>query len=82
MEWHGLGDVEPFQDAKDKGLAQASRSRLYIFYFSKIYNHHYFQVKPSFVYYIHSTPHDYSRVRYELCVLYELELNFFESTLC
>ena len=33
MEWHGLKDVEPLQDAKDKGLAQASRSRLYIFYF-------------------------------------------------
>ena len=32
MEWHGLKDVEPLQDAKDKGLAQASRSRLYIFY--------------------------------------------------
>jgi len=34
MEWHGLEDVEPLQDAKDKELAQASRSRLYIFYFS------------------------------------------------
>ena len=34
MEWHGLKDVEPLQNAKDKGLAQASRSRLYIFYFS------------------------------------------------
>ena len=45
-------------------------------YFNKIYNHHYCQVKPSFVYYLHSTPHDYSRVRYELCVLYELELDF------
>ena len=33
MEWHGLKDVEPLQDAKDKGLAQASRSRLYIFLF-------------------------------------------------
>ena len=44
--------------------------------FNKIYNHHYCQVKPSFVYYLHSTPHDYSRVRYELCVLYELELDF------
>jgi len=45
-------------------------------YFNKIYNHHYCQVKPSFVYYLHSTPHDYWRVRYELCVLYELELDF------
>ena len=31
MEWHGLRDVEPLQDAKDKGLAQAPSSRLYIF---------------------------------------------------
>ena len=45
-------------------------------YFNKIYNHHYCQVKPPFVYYLHSTPHDYSRVRYQLCVLYELELDF------
>ena len=30
MEWHGLEDVEPLQDAKDKGLAQAQRTRLYI----------------------------------------------------
>ena len=44
--------------------------------FNKIYNHHYCQVKPSFVYYLHSIPHDYSRVTYELCVLYELELEF------
>ena len=39
MEWHGLEDVEPLQDAKDKGLAQASRSRLYIFYFSDPRSH-------------------------------------------
>ena len=26
--------------------------------FNKIYNHRYCQVKPSFVYYLHSTPHD------------------------
>ena len=45
-------------------------------YFNKIYNHHYCQVKPSYVYDVHSTPHDYCRVRYELCVLYELELYF------
>ena len=26
MEWHGQEDVEPLQDAKDKGLAQAQSS--------------------------------------------------------
>ena len=30
MMWHELKDVEPLQDAKDKGLAQAQSSRLYI----------------------------------------------------
>ena len=30
MEWHGLEDVEPLQDAKDKGLAQDPSTRLYI----------------------------------------------------
>ena len=30
MEWHGLEDVEPLQDAKDKGLAQAQDSSFYI----------------------------------------------------
>ena len=30
-EWHGQEDVEPLQDAKDKGLAQAQSSGLYIF---------------------------------------------------
>ena len=30
MEWHGLEDVEPLQDAKDKGLAQSQSTRLYI----------------------------------------------------
>ena len=30
MEWHGLEDVEPLQDAKDKGLAQVQSTRLYI----------------------------------------------------
>ena len=39
MEWHGLKDVEPLQDAKDKGLAQDPRSRLYIFYFSDPRSH-------------------------------------------
>ena len=43
---------------------------------NKIYNHHYCQVKPSFVYYVHSTPHDYCGVRYELFGPYELELEF------
>ena len=31
MEWRGQEDVEPLQDAKDKGLAQAQSSRLCIF---------------------------------------------------
>ena len=31
MEWHGQEDVEPLQDAKDKGLVQAQSSGLYIF---------------------------------------------------
>ena len=39
MEWHGLEDVEPLQDAKDKGLAQAQSTRLYIFYFSDPRSH-------------------------------------------
>ena len=39
VEWHGQEDVEPLQDAKDKGLAQASRSRLYILYFSDPRSH-------------------------------------------
>ena len=30
MEWHGQEDVEPLEDAKDKGLAQAQSSGLYI----------------------------------------------------
>ena len=33
VEWLGQEDVEPLQDAKDKGLAQAQSSGLYIFYF-------------------------------------------------
>ena len=33
MEWHGLEDVEPLQNAKDKGLDQAQSSGLYIFHF-------------------------------------------------
>ena len=32
MKWHGLEDVEPLQNAKDKGLAQAQSSTLYIFF--------------------------------------------------
>ena len=39
MEWHGLKDVEPLQDAKDKGLAQAQRSRLYMFSILVIQDH-------------------------------------------
>ena len=30
MKWHELEDVEPLQNAKDKGLAQAQSTRLYI----------------------------------------------------
>ena len=39
MEWHGQEDVEPLQDAKDKGLAQAQSSGLCIFYFSDPRSH-------------------------------------------
>ena len=39
MEWHALKDVEPLQDAKDKGLAQASSSRLYSLHFSDPRSH-------------------------------------------
>ena len=39
MEWHGLKDVEPLKDAKDKGLTQASSSRLYILHFSDPRSH-------------------------------------------
>ena len=33
MKWHGLEDVEPFQDAKDKGLAQAQKLKTLHFIF-------------------------------------------------
>ena len=39
MAWQGQEDVEPLQNAKDKGLAQAPSSRLYIFYFSDPRSH-------------------------------------------
>ena len=39
MEWRGLEDVEPLQDDKDNGLAQAQSSGLYIFYFSDPRSH-------------------------------------------
>ena len=39
MEWLGQEDVEPLQDAKDKGLAQDQSTRLYIFYFSDPRSH-------------------------------------------
>ena len=39
VEWHGLEDVDPLQDAKDKGLAQAQSTRLYSFYFSDPRSH-------------------------------------------
>ena len=32
MEWHGLEDVVPLQDAEDKGLARAQSSGLYILF--------------------------------------------------
>ena len=39
VEWRGQEDMEPLQDAKDKGLAQAQSTRLYIFYFSDPRSH-------------------------------------------
>ena len=33
MEWHGLKDVEPLQDAKDKGLDQAQKLKTLHFTF-------------------------------------------------
>ena len=39
MEWHGLEDVEPLQDDKDKRLAQAQSTGLYIFHFSDPRSH-------------------------------------------
>ena len=39
MKWHGLKDVEPLQDDKEKRLAQAPRTRLYILYFSDPRSH-------------------------------------------
>ena len=33
MKWHGLEDVKPLQNAKDKGLAQALKAQDSIFYF-------------------------------------------------
>ena len=34
MEWHGLEDVEPLQDAKDKGLAKAQNLKTMRLHFS------------------------------------------------
>ena len=39
VEWHGQEEVEPLQDDKDKGLAQAQSSGLYIFHFSDPRSH-------------------------------------------
>ena len=39
MEWHGLKVVGILQDAKDKGLAKASSSRLFILHFSDPRSH-------------------------------------------
>ena len=33
VEWRGQEDVEPLQDAKDKGLAQAQKLKTLHFYF-------------------------------------------------
>ena len=39
MEWRGQEDVEPRQDAKDKGLAQAQKLKTLHFLFSVIQDH-------------------------------------------
>ena len=39
MEWHGLEDVEPLQDAKDKGLAKAQKLKTLHFHFSDPRSH-------------------------------------------
>ena len=39
MEWHGLEDVEPLQDDKDKGLAQAQNLKTLHFHFSDPRSH-------------------------------------------
>jgi len=39
VEWHGQEDVEPLQDAKDRRLAKAQSSGLYIFYFTDPRSH-------------------------------------------
>ena len=39
MKWHELEDLKPLQDAKDKGLAHAQSSGLYIFLFLVIQDH-------------------------------------------
>ena len=39
MEWHGQEDVEPLQDAKDKGLAQAQNLKTLHFTFSDPRSH-------------------------------------------
>ena len=39
MEWRGLEDVEPLQDAKDKGLAQDLKLKTLHFHFSDPRSH-------------------------------------------
>ena len=39
VEWHGLEDVQPLQDAKDKGLAQAQKLKTLYFTFSDPRSH-------------------------------------------
>jgi hypothetical protein len=39
VEWRGQEDVEPLQDAKDKGLAQAQKLKTLHFHFSDPRSH-------------------------------------------
>ena len=39
MEWHGQEDMEPLQDAKIKGLAQAQKLKTLHFHFSDPRSH-------------------------------------------
>ena len=39
LEWHGQEDVEPLQDAKDKGLAQAPKLKTLYFILSDPRSH-------------------------------------------
>ena len=39
MKWHGLEDVEPLQDAKDRRLAKAQKLKTLHFHFSDPRSH-------------------------------------------